>query len=82
MHSDTSEKPHKGALKLGGGPKKGPTDDFGWIEEEFAPIEDSSMAPASSYNWGQSDDTEGDSFFSTTAGISSQVRLMSKSEAG
>ena len=73
VHSDASEKSHKGALKLGGGPKKAPADDFSWIEEEFAPIEDSSVAPASSYNWGQSDDTAGNDFFSATAGISTQV---------
>lgn len=55
----------KGALKLGG-PKKPPSDDFGWIEEEFAPIEDSSVKPASSYDWGHSggNTTGGEDFFS------------------
>ena len=49
-------------------------EDFGWIEEEFAPIEDSSVEPASSYNWGQMDDTTGgDDFFSMAGGITSQV---------
>ena len=72
-NTNTSVKPHKGALKLGG-PKKAPVEDFGWIEEEFAPIEDSSVEPASSYNWGQMDDaTGGDDFFSMAGGITSQV---------
>ena len=76
-HSDSSEKHHKGALKLGGGPKKAPADDFGWIEEEFAPIEDTSVEPASSYNWGVNKDLAGDDFFSMAVGISSQVCLAS-----
>ena len=75
-NTNTSVKPHKGALKLGG-PKKAPVEDFGWIEEEFAPIEDSSVEPASSYNWGQMDDnTGGDDFFSMAGGITSQVCIL------
>ena len=55
-------------------------EDFGWIEEEFAPIEDSSVEPASSYNWGQMDDaTGGDDFFSMAGGITSQVCILASS---
>ncbi|XP_052275886.1 N-terminal kinase-like protein isoform X2 [Dreissena polymorpha] len=48
-------KPAKGALKLSGQKKTAPVDDFSWIEEEFAPIEDKTVKPASSYNWGDAD---------------------------
>ncbi|KAL4238493.1 N-terminal kinase-like protein [Mactra antiquata] len=53
-NSAVSNKPVKGALKLGGKKKQQSEPDFGWIEEEFAPIEDSSVKPASSYDWGSS----------------------------
>lgn len=62
--SKPSNKPAKGALKLGG-QKKEKTDDFGWIEEEFAPIEDKSVKPASSYNWGEPETAGGNDFFSS-----------------
>ncbi|XP_060590266.1 N-terminal kinase-like protein, partial [Ruditapes philippinarum] len=64
--SAVSNKPVKGALKLGGIKKAAPpADDFGWIEEEFAPIEDSSVKPASSYDWGNpGSDALGGDFFS------------------
>ena len=61
-------KPSKGALKLGG-PKKPPFEDFGWIEEEFAPIEDNSVKPASAYDWGSVGNTEDDFFSMATSNI-------------
>lgn len=63
--SVVSNKQVKGALKLGGPKKAPPADDFSWIEEEFAPIEDSSVKPASSYDWGNpaSDTAGGQDFF-------------------
>jgi len=64
-------KPVKGALKLGGQKKAAPQPDFGWIEEEFAPIEDKTVKPASSYNWGDSG-TDSSDFFSV-ASTGSQV---------
>lgn len=70
--SQSSQKPVKGALKLGG-QKKEKTDDFGWIEEEFAPIEDKSVKPASSYNWGEPDSGGGGSDFFSAMDSGSQV---------
>lgn len=72
--SQASSKSVKGALKLGG-QKKEKTDDFGWIEEEFAPVEDKSVKPASSYNWGEPESAGGNDFFSMMD-TGSQVRSL------
>ncbi|XP_052769512.1 N-terminal kinase-like protein [Mya arenaria] len=61
--SKVPSKPVKGALKLGSQKKQAPAQDFGWIEEEFAPIEDKSVKPASSYNWGETETLGGSDFF-------------------
>ena len=70
--SQSSNKPIKGALKLGG-QKKEKVENFGWIEEEFAPIEDKSVKPASSYNWGEPEVVEDNSDFFSTMDTGPQV---------
>ncbi|XP_013417259.1 N-terminal kinase-like protein isoform X2 [Lingula anatina] len=60
----------RSGMSLSSAPKQQASAFDDWGVDDFAPIEDASVAPASSYNWGVQDTA--DDFFSTSLGVQSQ----------